>query len=101
MRRMLSGLLLAALVAGCFSVGTPFDSQRVSQITIGTTTRDQVRSQFGAPWRTGLEDGDQTWTYGRYVYSLLAPARTADLKIRFDHNGVVSSYTFSETNPGP
>ena len=101
MQRWISSLLFGALVAGCFSVGTPFPSDRVAQIHIGATTRDQVRGQFGPPWRTGLEDGEETWTYGRYLYALGAPARTADLKVRFDHNGVVSSYTFSTTNPGP
>ena len=101
MHRSIRGLLLAALATGCFSVGTPFETQRVAQIQVGSTTREQIRGQFGAPWRTGLEDGDETWTYGRYMYSLLAPARTADLKIRFDRHGVVSSYTFSATNPEP
>ena len=101
MQRIFSSLLLAALAAGCFSVGTPFATHRVSQIQIGVTTRDQIQQQFGSPWRTGLEDGDETWTYGRYVYTIAAPARTADLKVSFDRNGVVSSYTFSTTNPGP
>jgi hypothetical protein len=81
-------------------VGRPFATQRVSQIQVGVTTRDQIRSEFGEPWRTGLEDGDETWTYGRYVYSIGA-ARTADLKVRFDRRGVVQSYTFSSTDPGP
>lgn len=93
------GLVVFAL--GCFSVGSAFPTHKVSKIQIGKTTQDQVRSDFGAPWRTGLEDGDETWTYGRYVYGLGAPARTADLKIRFDRRGVVSSYTFSTTDPGP
>lgn len=101
MQRWIPGFLLAALASGCFSVGAPFATDRVAQIRVGATTRDQVQREFGRPWRTGLEDGDETWTYGRYLYALGAAARTADLKIRFDHNGVVSSYTFSTTNPGP
>lgn len=101
MRRIFSSLLPAVLAAGCFSVGTPFATHEVGRIQVGATTRAQVERQFGTPWRTGREDGDETWTYGRYVYALLAPARTADLTIRFDRNGVVRSYTFSTTNPGP
>jgi hypothetical protein len=101
MRRIFSGLLSAVLVTGCFSVGTRFATHEVGRIKVGATTRGQVEQQFGQPWRTGFEDGDETWTYGRYVYSLLAPARTADLTIRFDRNGVVRSYTFSSTDPGP
>jgi hypothetical protein len=101
MARVVLGLWLMVFASGCFSVGTPFPTHEVSRIEIGRTTQEQVRAEFGAPWRTGLEDGDETWTYGRYVYGLGAPARTADLKIRFDRRGVVTSYTFSTTNPGP
>jgi hypothetical protein len=100
MARIVSVFVLAALAAGCLSFGRPFPAHRVSHIEIGTTTRDQIRSEFGEPWRTGLEDGDETWTYGRYVAGLGA-ARTADLKVRFDRRGVVASYTFSTTDPGP
>jgi len=101
MAKWIVGLCLLAFAAGCFSVGSPFPAHKVAQIQIGKTTQDQVRADFGAPWRTGLEDGDVTWTYGRYAYSLVAPARTADLKITFNPRGVVTSYTFSTTNPGP
>jgi hypothetical protein len=101
LRRTFAVLLFPALAAGCLSVGMPFPTERVSQIRLKATTRDQIRSQFGQPWRTGLEDGEETWTYGRYAYSLFAPARTADLKVTFDRNGVVSGYTFSTTHPGP
>ena len=47
MRRIFSSLLLAALAAGCVRVGTPFATERVSNIRIGVTTRDQIREEFG------------------------------------------------------
>jgi hypothetical protein len=54
---------------------------------------------FGAPWRTGLEDGQQTWTYGHYKYSLFSREKTRDLVVRFDEKNVVVSYTFNSTEP--
>ncbi len=57
-----------------------------------------MRRRFGAPWRTGLEDGQRTWTYAEYRYSLFGGAQTRDLLIRFDDEGRVASYTFNSTH---
>jgi hypothetical protein len=54
---------------------------------------------FGEPWRTGLEDGQRTWTYGYYKYNLLGASQTRDLVVRFDDAGTVRSYTFNSTYP--
>lgn len=85
------------LSAGCATVGRDFPDSLVPRIKIHETTQEQVRSMFGAPWRAGLEDGQRTWTYGRYRYSLFKEASTKDLVIRFDKQGIVSSYTFNTT----
>jgi hypothetical protein len=84
------GLLLALglLSAACANVGQDFP------------TREQVRTWFGPPWRTGMEDGYRTWTYGRYRYSLFSPVRARDLVVKFDESGVVRSYTFNSTERG-
>ena len=94
-----AGLTLAA-GAGSFSVGRSFPTEPLTRIQVGDTTRDDVRRWFGPPWRTGIEDGAPTWTYGQYRYALLGPARTRDLVLRFDDTGVVSSFTFNSTEPG-
>jgi outer membrane protein assembly factor BamE (lipoprotein component of BamABCDE complex) len=88
-----------ALLAGCLTVGRDFPAQQVTKLEIGSTTRDQVRELFGHPWRTGVEDGQPTWTYGHYRYSLIGNTRTRDLVVRFDPRGVVASYTFNSTDP--
>lgn len=94
------GLALAALaLSACLTVGRPFDSSRVGQLQIGKTTRDEVHRMFGEPWRTGLEDGRRTWTYGHYRYKLFGVTETQDLVIRFDPKGVVASYTFNAAPP--
>ena len=98
--RMLTiAALLAALslpVTGCAPdfAGRPFPTQKVRQIELNKTTQAEVRQMFGPPWRTGLDDGKRTWTYGEYSTSF-----SRDLKILFDDNGVVKSYSFSSSLP--
>ena len=90
--------LLAALslpVTGCMpSIGRPFPVYQVRQIEIDKTTKAEIRQMFGNPWRTGLEDGQRTWTYGEYSVN-----STRDLVIRFDDQNVVKSYSFSSSVP--
>ncbi|MFI5217173.1 MAG: outer membrane protein assembly factor BamE [Candidatus Limnocylindria bacterium] len=88
-----------AWLAGCVTVGEDFPAKRVAKLEIGATTRTQVKELFGSPWRTGVEDGQLTWTYGHYHYALLGNTRTRDLVVRFDEHDVVASYTFSSTDP--
>jgi len=85
--------------SGCATVGRDFPAAGVSQLEIGQTTRAEVRKLFGAPWRVGVEDGHDTWTYGRYHYRVFGQTETKDLLIRFDENDRVSSYTYNITNP--
>lgn len=89
--------LLAMIMVGCATVGSDFATDRVDQIRIGETTREQVRDMFGEPWRTGIEDGKPTWTYGKYRWSAFSDAQTTDLVIRFDDQGRVSSYVYNTT----
>ncbi len=91
---LFAGLLLAV---GCATVGRKFDSTRVHDIRNDQTTQSEIRSMFGSPWRVGMEDGMNTWTYGRYKYRLFGQASTTDLVVRFDRNGLVKSYTFNTT----
>lgn len=91
-------LLLAILglpASGCMpTVGRPFAVNQIRQIEIDKTTQAEIRQMFGEPWRTGLEDGKRTWTYGEYGVKI-----SRDLKIRFDENKVVKSYSFSSSLP--
>jgi len=95
MTTALLALMLSLPFAGCMpSMGKPFPVNQVRQIEIGKTTRTDIRQMFGAPWRTGIEDGYKTWTYGEYTFKL-----TRDLVIRFDEQDVVKSYSFSSSFP--
>ena len=86
-----------AMCAGCATVGFDFQDNYVSKIQIGKTTQNDLRSMFGSPWRVGIEDGKETWTYGRYTYRLVGESSTKDLFIRFNDKGVVDSYTYNTT----
>jgi hypothetical protein len=91
---MMTVLLLSA---SCATVGRDFSVARVSDIQIGETTQDQIREMFGDPWRVGIEDGQRTWTYGKYRYRAFREASTQDLVVRFDERNRVASYTFNTT----
>lgn len=98
MRTVTTLALLAALslpFSGCMpSVGRPFPVKQVRQLEIGATTKVEVRQMFGDPWRTGIEDGFRTWTYGEYSVKM-----SRDLVIRFDDKDIVKSYSFSSSYP--
>ncbi|TPQ24269.1 outer membrane protein assembly factor BamE [Methylomonas sp. HW2-6] len=94
-------LLVSALsttqLTGCFTVGQEFAANHVPEIKIGQTRKQDITEMFGTPWRTGMEDGKPTWTYGIYKYALFGGTDSQDLLIRFDPQGIVRSYTFSTT----
>jgi outer membrane protein assembly factor BamE (lipoprotein component of BamABCDE complex) len=96
----LIAMTMAALIlfsAGCATVGRDFPADRVSEIRMGVTTQSEIREIFGEPWRVGIEDGQRTWTYGKYRYTPFGESRTQDLVVRFDKNDLVNSYTFNKT----
>ena len=96
-------LLLAAFVfltlSSCMTTGRKFPEENVKKIEIGKTTQQDVKELFGPPWRTGMEDGLTTWTYGSYHYQMLGTSGGSDLVVRFDDNGKVVSYSYSAPNP--
>jgi len=86
-------LLLATV--GCASIGRPFPSDKVKDIAIGKTTQTQIESMYGHPYRTGVEDGDVTWSYVDEHYVLFGDPRTTDLQVRFASDGTVKSYNYN------
>ncbi|MFZ5564627.1 MAG: hypothetical protein ACOZBW_11295 [Thermodesulfobacteriota bacterium] len=91
------GMMVFLLATGCATVGKDFSSSAAETIVINKTTIDDIRNMLGEPWRTGIEDGLKTWTYGYYQYRLFGPSDTKDLIIRFNADNTVASYTFNTT----
>ena len=88
-------MLLILTIISCATVGRDFPVDAVSKIQIEKTTKADISRLFGAPWRTGIEDGNRTWTYGYYRYKVFGESVTRDLVVRFDENGKVVSYSFN------
>ena len=91
--------LLLLVTASCATIGRQFPKETVPRIKTGTTTMQEVKEMFGSPWRTGLDSGQKTWTYGYYKYRLLGETTTSDLVVRFNERGIVESYTYNTSEP--
>ncbi len=102
MKAIIAAAILAGasltMVSGCANVGREFPTNEVGSIKIGSTTMEEIRNRFGAPWRVGIENGQKTWTYGKYHYSLFSDTQTTDLVIRFDGKGIVQAYNYNTTD---
>ena len=94
----LSICILFISAAGCATVGHDFPADQVNAIKIGMTTKAEIKTMFGEPWRVGLEDGRETWSYGQYHYTMLSEKDAKDLVVRFNEKDIVESYTFNTTN---
>lgn len=99
LRKAFCGLALIMFLSasGCATVGHEFPAGQVSTIKIGETTQNDIYTTFGNPWRTGLDNGMKTWTYGNYYYTLFGDGSTEDLVIKFDKRGIVASFVFNTT----
>lgn len=95
-KRIAKASALILLLSGCLTVGNEFPTN-VKWIEVGKTTRAQVKSQIGEPFRMGYDSGQLTYTYGFYRYSAFRPTRTKDLTVRFNENGTVASYSFASS----
>ncbi|MFH1369493.1 MAG: hypothetical protein ABII64_10265 [Elusimicrobiota bacterium] len=95
---MVVSIFAVLLISGCATIGRNFEVSQVKNIQLGKTTQNEILSMFGTPWRTGIEDGKQTWTYGRYHYGVFSETAAKDLVIRYDDLGIVVSYTYNTTD---
>ena len=89
----ISGAL--ALLLGCLGVGSNFPSAAVTKIEKGVSTKKEIRRMFGEPFRTGVDNGYESWTY---VYNRWVPwgkARSKDLYVVFNKDGTVRAYTYN------
>ncbi len=95
MRKRFYLLLLAGLLAGCLPVGREFATVPVEKIQPNVTTKDQVYTDFGEPVERGFDNGNESWTYYYYLYSLVGPQRQKRLHVIFNRDGTVKDYSFS------
>lgn len=97
MKNVLSYLaisMVAALLAGCGSVGKNFDSSYVKNIQNNVTTQTEILEWFGSPFKEGQENGRTMWTYQYDKYSG-GDSKSKDLVLLFDGNNKVIAYRYT------
>ena len=100
-------LLLTLQLTGCSSVqvGQDFDVQLFNtKVKANTTTKSQVKSWLGEPSSTGIsldKDGELStewmYFYGAGTLSNMNNAKLKILQIRFNKNGIINSYNWSNS----
>ncbi|HEX3857585.1 MAG TPA: hypothetical protein VHY30_09850 [Verrucomicrobiae bacterium] len=110
MKTTIAILFCAALLTGCSSVGTNFNSANVPKIQKGITTETDLVTMFGQPNQRGVnsENGTTlTWIYSEatvkgatfipYVGIFAGGVNTKNktLTVRLDTDGKVSGYDYS------
>lgn len=86
--------MIAALLAGCGSVGKNFDSSNVKNIQNNVTTQSEIVEWFGSPFKEGQENGRTMWTYQYDKYSG-GDSKSKDLVLLFDGNNKVIAYRYT------
>lgn len=91
---------LALLLTSCLTLGAQFPGERIIEIRVGTTTRQEIEKTYGSPTRVGFSSGLETWTYMDYHANVLGTLRLRDLTVTFDKEGKVASYTYNTNETG-
>lgn len=100
-------IFLAACSATAFHLGNDFDANLfTAKIERSVTTQNQVRTWLGSPTSTGSRvetDGTQydEWTYyfAAGKFHDLSSTQLKILQIKFDRNGIVQGYSWSNSTP--
>ncbi|MFQ5483146.1 MAG: outer membrane protein assembly factor BamE [Nitrospinaceae bacterium] len=90
----------AWLLAGCGTVGKEFDMALTKAVVNGQTTKQEVRSMFGKPFKTGIQNGEEIWIYERSQYSVMGNDFSKNLIVVFNPQGIVSSHQIMASGQG-
>lgn len=90
----LMGVALGACVSRIDSRGNLVDAERLSEIKIGTHTREQVSEIIGSPSSTAIFSGETTWYYiskRTETFAFFEPRQTDSqvIVLRFGEDGVL------------
>ncbi|MCH8207995.1 MAG: outer membrane protein assembly factor BamE [Nitrospinae bacterium] len=84
--------LTVLLLVACGSTGKDFDPALTENIVNGKTTREEIRSMFGEPYKTGIQNGDPIWAYEYHEYGLSENNPSRQLIVVFGPDDVVKSH---------
>jgi len=99
MKPSLAIIAAVFILAGCLSTGKDFSSLQVKDIVTGKTKRAQIQAWFGYPYMTGLDNGDEAWTYNYTKSSAGGQANIKTIYIVFGKSATVQSFTYSTSFP--
>ena len=88
------------VMSGCGSVGKDFDTARAQTIEKGKTTKADIKKMFGAPFKTGVQNGNPVWVYEKNVYRAVGKDSSKSLIVEFDANGIVRGHQIMVDEPG-
>ena len=91
--------LVALAFLACAKVGTPFDESQIVNIETGKTSKEEVESLFGKPFRIGIENGNEVWIYEYNTYSSFEKETSKDLIVVFDKQGKAFSHQVTTSSP--
>ena len=102
-RRIYQVYVLFLLVAGAHIASCATERREFSSDTLwlkkGVTQQADVRMVLGEPNRVGDTDGTATWSYGYYKYKLIGTSLTKELKVYWNADKTLHSYSFSSSFP--
>jgi len=115
MRRTLAPIFFGLLLGACVAAGVKVDQAKVAQFERGKTTYQEVVSALGRPssttaLSTGVRFANYTYLESRARPSTFIPyigpfvggadSSTSSVTFQFDANGVLVSYTTTESQMG-
>ena len=95
MSRKLVLPVFCVLFSGCVYLGRDFATGPIPSIKTNTTTQKEIFGYFGEPFRRGLENGYETWTYSYQHYELGQLRDFKDLYVVFNKDNTVRTYSYS------
>lgn len=92
------GACCVFILASCVTNGREFPS-KFDWLKKGKSRYEDVKLMLGDPQYVGSSDGTPSWTYGYYQYKLVGPSYTKELKIYWNQDRTVQSYSFNSSFP--
>ena len=83
---------------GCVTRGKNFTSD-TAWLDANKPKTSQVQSIMGPPYKVGSSSGIKTWTYGYYKHQLFGESLTKELKLYWNKDLSLKSYSFSSSFP--
>ncbi len=97
---ILSLLIGSLAVAGCGTGGKKFEEANFDNIVNGSTSKKEVETMFGMPFKKGWQNGREMWIYEYNKYRMIGQDTSKDMVILFDESGLVKSHKFMTSQPG-